>query len=85
MLNKIVFSLIKWVPIRVKKQFLENFHKEPNIHIVFKDEEKLQKFDAKLFKKIPKVLANEANAGLVSRVNFADGKLFRRLSNASNP
>ena len=24
MLNKIVFSLIKWVPLRVKKQFLEN-------------------------------------------------------------
>ena len=33
-----------------KKQFLENFHKEPSIHIVFKDEEKLKKFDAKLFK-----------------------------------
>ena len=33
-----------------KKQFLENFHKEPNIHIVFKDEEKLKRFDAKLIK-----------------------------------
>jgi len=33
-----------------KKQFLENFHKEPSIHIVFKDEEKLKKFDDKLFK-----------------------------------
>ena len=33
-----------------KKQFLENFHKEPNIHIVFKDEEKLKKFEDKLFK-----------------------------------
>ena len=33
-----------------KKQFLENFHKEPNIHIIFKDEEKLKKFEAKLFK-----------------------------------
>ncbi len=33
-----------------KEQFLENFHKEPNIHIVFKDEEKLKKFDAKIFK-----------------------------------
>ncbi len=33
-----------------KKQFLENFHKEPNIHIVFKDEERLKKFEAKLFK-----------------------------------
>ena len=33
-----------------KKQFLENFHKEPNIHIIFKDEERLKKFEAKLFK-----------------------------------
>ncbi len=33
-----------------KKQFLENFHMEPNIHIVFKDEERLKKFEAKLFK-----------------------------------
>ncbi len=33
-----------------KEQFLENFHKEPNIHIVFKDKERLKKFDAKLFK-----------------------------------
>lgn len=24
MLNKIVFSLIKWVPLRAKKQFLKN-------------------------------------------------------------
>ena len=33
-----------------KKQFLENFHREPNIHIIFKDEERLKKFEAKLFK-----------------------------------
>ena len=33
-----------------KKQFLENFHKEPDIHIVFKDKEKLKKFDARLFR-----------------------------------
>ena len=33
-----------------KKQFLENFHKEPNIHIVFKDEKKLKKFEDKLCK-----------------------------------
>ena len=33
-----------------KKQFLENFYKEPNIHIIFKDEEKLKKFEDKLFK-----------------------------------
>ena len=33
-----------------KKQFLENFYKQPNIHIVFKDEERLKKFKDKLFK-----------------------------------
>ena len=33
-----------------KKQFLENYYKEPNIHIIFKDEEKLKKFEDKLFK-----------------------------------
>ena len=33
-----------------KKQFLENFHKEPSIHIVFKDEERLEKFESNLFK-----------------------------------
>ena len=33
-----------------KKQFLENFYKQPNIHIVFKDEERLKKFEDKLFK-----------------------------------
>ena len=38
------------MPNYEKKQFLENFHKEPNIHIVFKDEERLQKFEASLFK-----------------------------------
>ena len=38
------------IPNYEKKQFLENFHKEPNIHIVFKDEEKLKKFEANLFK-----------------------------------
>ena len=46
-----------------KKNFLENFHKEPNIHIVFKDEEKLKEFESKLLKtsKISGFLIDEKN------------------------
>ncbi len=46
-----------------KNQFLENFCKEPNIHIVFKDQSKLQKFEDKLFKttKISGFLLDEKN------------------------
>jgi len=46
-----------------KEQFLENFHKEPNIHIVFKDEQKLKKFEDSLFKTtlISGFLLNEKN------------------------
>ena len=46
-----------------KKQILEHFHKEPNIHIVFKDKEKLKKFEDKLFKTsmISGFLLNEKN------------------------
>tara|TARA_B100001057_G_scaffold24487_1_gene22589 strand:+ start:2342 stop:3610 length:1269 start_codon:yes stop_codon:yes gene_type:complete len=33
-----------------KEEFIKNFHKEPHIHIVFKNEEKLKKFENKLFK-----------------------------------
>ncbi len=56
-----------------KKQFLENFHKEPSIHIVFKDEEKLQKFDAKLFKTsmISGFLLNEKN--FQNKISFLNG------------
>ncbi len=56
-----------------KKQFLENFHKEPNIHIVFKDEEKFKKFDAKLFKTsmISGFLLDEKN--FQNRISFING------------
>ena len=42
---------------------MENFHKEPNIHIVFKDEKKLQKFEDKLLKttKLSGFLLDEKN------------------------
>ena len=33
-----------------KKKFLENFHQEPDTHIVFKDEKKLKEFENKLLK-----------------------------------
>ncbi len=36
--------------INEKKQFLNNFYKEPDIHIVFKNEEKLNEFDEGLIK-----------------------------------
>ena len=36
--------------INEKKQFLKNFYKEPDIHIVFKNEEKLNEFDEGLIK-----------------------------------
>ena len=56
-----------------KKQFLENFHKEPNIHIVFKDEERLKKFDAKLVKTslISGFLLDEKN--FQNRISFIRG------------
>ena len=56
-----------------KKQFLENFHKEPNIHIVFKDEEKLKKFDTKLFKTsmISGFLLDEEN--FQEKISFING------------
>ena len=56
-----------------KKQFLENFHKEPNIHIVFKDEKKLQKFEDKLFKttEVSGFLLDEKN--FLSRNSFVEG------------
>ncbi len=56
-----------------KKQFLQNFHKEPNIHIVFKDEEKLKKFDDKLFKTstISGFLLDEKN--FQEKISFING------------
>tara|TARA_Y200000002_G_scaffold374964_1_gene376500 strand:+ start:501 stop:1769 length:1269 start_codon:yes stop_codon:yes gene_type:complete len=53
-----------------KNQFLENFHKEPNIHIVFKDEKKLQKFEDKLFK------TTEISGFLIDGKNFKNKNSF---------
>ena len=39
-----------YLSINEKQQFLKNFCKEPNIHIVFKDEDKLNQFEDKIIK-----------------------------------
>ena len=46
-----------------KKKFLENFHQEPDTHIVFKDEKKLKEFENKLLKtsRISGFLIDEKN------------------------
>ena len=49
-----------------KKQFLENFYKEPNIHIVFKNEEKLEEFENKLLK------TSKVSGFLIDEKNFQD-------------
>ncbi len=36
--------------INEKKQFIENFYKEPDVHIVFKNKEKLKKFEEDIVK-----------------------------------
>ncbi len=53
-----------------KKQFLENFHKEPNIHIVFKDEERLKKSEDKLFK------TSSVSGFLLHEKNFQNSNSF---------
>ena len=53
-----------------KKQFIKNFHKEPNIHIIFKDEEKLNKFEDKLKK------TSNISGFLINVKNFQKRKSF---------
>ena len=40
----------KFLTVSERNLFLENYYKEPNLHIVFKDTEKLKKFEKKLIK-----------------------------------
>ena len=56
-----------------KEQFLKNFHEEPDIHIVFKNEEVVKKFDAKLFKTsiISGFLLDEKN--FQNKISFIKG------------
>lgn len=53
-----------------KKIFLENFNKEPSLHIVFKDKEKLKNFEEELIK------TSELSGFLINRKNIQDIKSF---------
>ena len=56
-----------------KSQFLKYFHNEPNIHIVFKDENKLENFEEKLIKtsKVSGFLLNKKD--ITKKKSFARG------------
>ena len=56
-----------------KRQFLKYFHNEPNIHIVFKDENKLTNFEEKLIKtsSVSGFLLNKKD--ITSKKSFARG------------
>ncbi len=53
-----------------KKQFLNYFYKEPDIHIVFKDEEKLKKFEDNLIK------TSKISGFLLDKENIQNKKSF---------
>ncbi len=53
-----------------KKLFLENFNKEPSLHIVFKDQERLKIFEEKLIK------TSELSGFLINKKNIKDIKSF---------
>ncbi len=53
-----------------KKQFLNYFYKEPDIHIVFKDEEKLRKFEDNLIK------TSKISGFLLDKENIQNKKSF---------
>ena len=73
-------DLPKWFKIKTisltkneKKLFLNNFNKEPSIHIVFKSEEKLKQFEEDLIKtsSISGFLANKKN--IIEIESFSNG------------
>ena len=53
-----------------KKKFLNNFYKEPSIHIVFKNKEKLNSFDEDLIK------TTEISGFLIDKKNILNKKSF---------
>ena len=57
-----------------KKQFISYFYKEPNIHIIFKSEEMLNRFEDKLIKtsKVSGFLVDEKN--IQNKKSFIDGE-----------
>tara|TARA_Y100001970_G_scaffold289418_1_gene419719 strand:+ start:181 stop:1449 length:1269 start_codon:yes stop_codon:yes gene_type:complete len=58
--------------INSKKLFLNNFYKEPSLHIVFKNKEKLKNFDEKL------VETTESSGFLVNKKNITTIKSFSK-------
>ena len=53
-----------------KNKFIKNFNKEPDIHIVFKNKEKLEKFDEKLLR------SSDVSGFLIDKKNIIDKKSF---------
>ncbi|MDC3206570.1 RsmB/NOP family class I SAM-dependent RNA methyltransferase [Pelagibacteraceae bacterium] len=58
--------------IASKKLFLNNFYKEPSLHIVFKNKEKLKNFDEKLIE------TTESSGFLVNKKNITTIKSFSK-------
>ncbi len=58
--------------IASKKLFLNNFYKEPSLHIVFKNKEKLKNFDGKLIE------TTESSGFLVNKKNITTIKSFSK-------
>ena len=56
--------------IHEKKRFLENFYKEPDVHIVFKNKEKLNEFDESLIK------TSSTSGFLLDKKEIEDKKSF---------
>ena len=55
-----------------KTLFLKNFIKEPSLHIVFKDEKKLQRFEENL------VLTSDVSGFITNKINITEMKSFIR-------
>ena len=55
-----------------KTHFLKNFIKEPSLHIVFKDEKKLQRFEENL------VLTSDVSGFITNKINITEMKSFIR-------
>tara|TARA_B100000575_G_scaffold256814_1_gene227386 strand:+ start:331 stop:1599 length:1269 start_codon:yes stop_codon:yes gene_type:complete len=55
-----------------KKRFLKNFNKEPSLHIVFKDPDKLKSFEENL------ISTSEVSGFLIKRKNINEIKSFKK-------
>ncbi len=59
-----------FLSIEEKNKFIKNFNQEPDVHIVFKNKEKLEKFDEKLEK------SSDISGFLIDKKNITDKKSF---------